>query len=49
MAKFDPTRIPIKDEDSAALVDKVLSAESVIKKAHFDDWRRLLDAHRLGI
>ena len=49
MAKFDPTRIPIKDEDAGNLLQKVLSAESVIKKAHFGDWRRLLDAHRLGV
>lgn len=49
MAKFDPTRIPIKGEESGRLLDKVLSAEAVIRKAHFDDWRSLLDAHRLGV
>ena len=49
MATFDPTRIPIKDEESSNLLQKVLSAGEVIKKAHFDDWRRLLDAYRLGV
>lgn len=49
MAKFDPTKISIKQEDASSLMDKVLVAESVIRKAHFDDWRRLLDAYRMGV
>lgn len=49
MARFDPTKLPVKQEDASALLDKVLSAESIIRKAHFDDWRRLLDAYRLGV
>ena len=49
MAKFDPTKISIKQEDANALVDKVLVAESIIRKAHFDDWRSLMDAYRLGV
>ena len=49
MARFDPTKLPVKQEDAAALLEKVLSAESIIRKAHFDDWRRLLDAYRLGV
>lgn len=49
MAKFDPTKLPIKQEDASLLMDKVLVAESIIRKAHFDDWRRLLDSYRMGV
>jgi len=49
MAKFDPTKLPVKKEKASALLDKVLSAESIIRKAHFDDWRKLLDSYRLGV
>jgi hypothetical protein len=49
MARFDPTKLPVKKEDASALLDKVLAAESIIRKAHFDDWRKLLDAYRLGV
>ena len=49
MAKFDPTKLPIKQDDAGALLDKVLSAEEIIRKAHFDDWRELMDSYRMGI
>ena len=49
MAKFDPTKISIKQEAASELLDKVLVAESTIRKAHFDDWRNLMDAYRLGV
>ena len=49
MARFDPTKLPVKKEEASSLLDKVLDAESVIRKAHFDDWRRLMDDYRLGV
>jgi len=49
MAKFDPTKLPIKRDDAGALLDRVLSAEEIIRKSHFDDWRELMDAYRMGI
>ena len=49
MAKFDPTKISIKQEAASELLEKVLGAESTIRKAHFDDWRKLIDAYRLGV
>ena len=49
MARFDPTKLPVKKEKASALIDKVLDAESIIRKAHFDDWRRLIDSYRLGV
>jgi len=49
MAKFDPTKLPIKKDDAGALLDKVLSAEEIIRKAHFKDWRELMDAYRMGV
>jgi len=49
MAKFDPSRVPIKAEEATALLDKVLVSESIIRKAHFDDWSRLMEAYRLGV
>ena len=49
MAKFDPTNVSIKPEDAGKILDKVITAESIIRKAHFDDWRKLTDAYRMGI
>ena len=49
MAKFDPTRLPAKKEKVAGLLSKVLTAESTLRKAHFDDWRKLIDSYRLGV
>lgn len=49
MAKFDPTNLTIKADDASELMDRVLTAESIIRKAHFDDWRSLFDANRLGV
>jgi len=49
MAKFDPTNVSIKPADAGKILDKVITAESIIRKAHFDDWRRLMDAHRMGV
>lgn len=49
MAKFDPTKLPIKQEDAGNLLDKVLSAGEIIRKAHFDDWRELMDSYRMGV
>ena len=48
MAKFDPQKIPISEEDAKSLLRKVLSAAEVIQRAHFDDWRRLLTAYQIG-
>ena len=48
MARFDPQRLPIKEEEAARLLEKVLSAEDVLRKAHFDDWKKLLHAYQVG-
>ena len=49
MAKFDPTKLSIKKEDASELMERVLIAESIIRKAHFDDWRDLMDSYRMGV
>ena len=48
MAKFDPQKIPISEEDTQSLLQKVLSAEEIIRRAHFDDWRTLLRSYQVG-
>jgi len=48
MARFDPQKLPIKEEKASDLLEKVLTAEDVLRKAHFDDWKKLLRAYQVG-